>query len=107
MQPVNQIDPNFAQTRIRSSLRVDAHTCGISKHEEDSKLPAPLKQKKYSAFLGILPVLNRNFLVFVQDVKLACTIEGQDIFEVVDITFVDINHQEKQEKEDKQQSKIT
>ena len=41
-----------------------------------------------SAFLGILPILNKSYLAFVDTCEKVCTIEGKDIFEVKEVIFI-------------------
>lgn len=80
---------------------VDRKCHAISQRDKSEKIPPADRTKKYSAFLGLLPVLHRNFMVFVEEVKLVCCMVKHDIFEVATLSFIDLG--ESFERDEKRQ----
>jgi hypothetical protein len=44
--------------------------------------------RSYSAFFGIIPIIDKVFLLMCQDVQTVCTIENKEIYQVVATNFV-------------------
>ena len=59
-----------------------------------------LKTAHFSAFLGVLSILNKTFLVFVENCTRACVIQEKDVFEVRDIGFVPFESEKSFEEDD-------
>jgi len=48
-----------------------------------------LKSKKgYSAFVGLINLMNEQFMVMADQAMLNCQIEGQDIYHICSIEFI-------------------
>lgn len=57
--------------------------------DKSSAIPGNYDKKAiFSTFLGVISILNKTFLVFVETCVKVCTIQESDIFEVKDIGFV-------------------
>lgn len=53
------------------------------------KLPQDCEmQRTFSAFLGIINILDKGFLLFADEVSLAGTLEEADIFQIATISFI-------------------
>lgn len=53
------------------------------------KLPADCEmQRTFSAFLGIINILDKGFLLFADEVSLVGTLEEADIFQIATISFI-------------------
>ena len=57
--------------------------------DKSSAIPGNYDKKAvFSTFLGVLNILNKTFLVFVENCVKICSIQDMDVFEVKDIGFV-------------------
>jgi hypothetical protein len=68
---------------IETLIKLSKSVLYLIHHILDKSEPIPGnfdKRSSFSAFLGVLPILNKSFLVFVETCEKACTIESQDIF---------------------------
>lgn len=60
------------------------------------------KKAYFSTFLGVLSILNKTFLVFVENCVKVCTIQDIDIFEVRDVGFVPFETEKEFQEEDQE-----
>jgi len=53
------------------------------------KIPQNYESKKnYSAFLGVMNILDQAFLFLVDEIVPVCNIENNDIFTISSVTFI-------------------
>lgn len=53
------------------------------------KIPSEFEmQKTFSAFLGIINILDKGFLLFADEVSFSGTLEEADIFQIATIAFI-------------------
>jgi hypothetical protein len=62
----------------------------MAKELEERSDETPQGIKFFSAFLGIQTILEKSYLLFVEEVVHVCSIERNDIFEVSKLKFVPI-----------------
>lgn len=48
----------------------------------------PVSQQKYSAFLGILTILDQKFILMVQNVSYVVSIKNHEIFKIDNLAFI-------------------
>ena len=46
------------------------------------------KRRAFSAFIGIINILDKTFLLLADDALLACNIENNDVFQMGTTTFI-------------------
>jgi hypothetical protein len=85
---VNQIDPNTRLTGLKSLLHIDRETGTIQQLDRDEEIAAPEKKLNFTMFLGVLPVLDLRFLVFVEYVKQPILLEKHELYELAAIAYV-------------------
>ncbi len=57
--------------------------------DKEEQIPSGYEKKiSFTAFLGILPILCKHFLVFVEMCEKVCSIESKDIYELKKIAMV-------------------
>ncbi|KAM3130355.1 hypothetical protein pb186bvf_017558 [Paramecium bursaria] len=80
------IETNQKAVNINKHIVIDREYGLIT--EKDGPPPQSEQQRFFSAFLGTIYILDKAFLLFIQEVSLVCAIDGQDLFQVQTIAFL-------------------
>jgi hypothetical protein len=82
------LEPNKG-TNIGKKLLIERQTGRISEIALQEKTPDNFEKKRsFTAFLGIINILDKAFLLMADDAVLVCNIEGCDVFQLGSTTFI-------------------
>lgn len=88
-----QIEPNTKITGLKSRLKINRDTCKIIQVGKSDDIVAPERKVNFTMFLGILQVLNLQFLVFIEFVKEPLLLQSHEIYEVADLAYVAVGNE--------------
>ncbi|CAD8204811.1 unnamed protein product [Paramecium octaurelia] len=88
------IETNQKTITIDKHLIIDRDNGNL--YEKDGPPPqSEHQQMAFSAFLGTIYILDKPFLLLVEDAELICTIDEQDIFQIASVAFLPYEPNEK------------
>lgn len=83
------IEAHPSVAKIRKSLLIDRKTLQIKECGRGEAVAEGYQEKaKFSAFMGLLTILNETYLFLVSTCEKVCAIQAQDIFEVRTVTLI-------------------